>query len=267
MALSRYIFRYLSARGDDFESRSSNLGPSVRRPKSSECECLCPYDPETQEKGSMRCFDAGLVKEDAVKLSPNKTLVYAVERLGGLRLMISKLLDDAINEAAQSGGKEEVESTINCSQMDALTHIISEIVDQNLGSAETFQSNFGRSGVNISDQCLHTCCRRRKSQNLSLEMGLEATLLLSSVHAAGAYAFGQMIRVRERDPITKRSLEAFIVLFGASFLCTFLGALTLLIIVSSRKYYQYKKLCLVMSNTASFVLMMIGYGFVVAFNM
>ncbi|KAI3917407.1 hypothetical protein MKW98_027326 [Papaver atlanticum] len=49
---------FLSAR-DDLESRSSNLDPSERRAQSSEFECPCIHDPETQggkEEGATTAY-------------------------------------------------------------------------------------------------------------------------------------------------------------------------------------------------------------------
>ncbi|KAI3859026.1 hypothetical protein MKW92_024553 [Papaver armeniacum] len=134
-----------SATGD-LESRSSNLGPSVLRPQTSESECPCIHDPVTL------------------------------------------------------GGKK---STLNGFPMEA--HIISNIGDQNLGAAAAYYGS--KTNFLLSDQCPHTCCRRRETQNQSLEMLLEVILLMSSVHAAGAYAFGKMIRIREHDPNSNRSLR------------------------------------------------------------
>ncbi|MCL7042521.1 hypothetical protein MKW94_017666 [Papaver nudicaule] len=117
------------------------------------------------------------------------------------------------------------------------------------------------------DHCHHPNCWMNGSKDRFLEVLLMVSSFLLSFSTAGALYFTQALTiVGSHDPVLKHSLAAFKWAFASSFLSNFLGVVVLLILQSRREYHQYKKLSLIISNTASFVFMVLGYGLLIAFN-
>ncbi|MCL7042519.1 hypothetical protein MKW94_017664 [Papaver nudicaule] len=100
-----------------------------------------------------------------------------------------------------------------------------------------------------------------------LEVLLMVSSFLLSFASSGAFYFIQALSiVGFHDQLLKHSLVAFKWVFAASFFCNFLGVLTCLILQSRREYHSFKKFSLIISNTVSFLLMVIGYGLLISFN-
>ncbi|KAI3837950.1 hypothetical protein MKX03_037017 [Papaver bracteatum] len=119
----------------------------------------------------------------------------------------------------------------------------------------------------VGDQCHHPGFWTNRNKDHILEMVLKIISFLLTFSAVGAFSFTQAITpLGSQDPVLKLSLVAFNVLFAASFFCNFLAALILLILQSHPEYFRYKKFSLIISNTVSFALLILGYGFVIAFN-
>ncbi|KAI3945476.1 hypothetical protein MKW92_027190 [Papaver armeniacum] len=119
----------------------------------------------------------------------------------------------------------------------------------------------------VGDQCHHRGCWTNRNKDHILEMVLKIISFLLTLSAVGAFSFTQAITpLGSQDPVLKHSLVAFNVLFAASFFCNFLGALILLVLQSRPEYFRYKKFSLIISNTVSFAFLILGYGFVIAFN-
>ncbi|KAI3869267.1 hypothetical protein MKX03_026691 [Papaver bracteatum] len=131
-----------------------------------------------------------------------------------------------------------------------------------------FECPSGGCGYRIGDEWHHhPQCWTNKNKAKFLEALLMVSSFLLSFATAGAFYFTQALAVvGSHDPVLKHSLAAFNRVFTASFLCNFLGVLICLILQSRREYHQYKKISLIISNAASFLLMVLGYGLVIAFN-
>ncbi|KAI3873189.1 hypothetical protein MKX03_034279 [Papaver bracteatum] len=125
----------------------------------------------------------------------------------------------------------------------------------------------GGAGVYIRDQYHRPQCWMNKSKDTFLEVLLMVCSFLLSFAVAGAFYFTQALAiVGSHDPILKHSLAALRRVFSASFFSNFLGVFVLLILQSRREYHKYKKFSLIISNAASFLFLVLGYGFVITFN-
>ncbi|KAI3884826.1 hypothetical protein MKX03_012202 [Papaver bracteatum] len=135
-------------------------------------------------------------------------------------------------------------------------------------SEAVFECQSGGCGYSIGDQWHHhPQCWTNKSKAKFLEALLMVSSFLLSFATAGAFYFTQALAVvGSHDPVLKHNLAAFNRVFAASFFCNFLGVLICLILQSRREYHQYKKISLIISNIASFLFMVLGYGLVIAFN-
>ncbi|KAI3897755.1 hypothetical protein MKW92_043882 [Papaver armeniacum] len=131
-----------------------------------------------------------------------------------------------------------------------------------------FQCQSGSCGYCIGDQWHHhPQCWTNKSKAKFIEALLMVCSFLLSFATAGAFYFTQALAVvGSHDPVVKHSLTAFNRVFTASFFCNFLGVLICLILQSRPEYHPYKKISLIISNAASFLFMVLGYGLVIAFN-
>ncbi|KAI3951891.1 hypothetical protein MKW92_017575 [Papaver armeniacum] len=131
-----------------------------------------------------------------------------------------------------------------------------------------FECQSGGCGYCIGDQWHHhPQCWTNKSKGKFLEALLMVSSFLLSFATAGAFYFTQALAVvGSHDPVVKHRLTAFNRVFTASFFCNFLGVLICLILQFRREYHPYKKIILIISNTASFLFMVLGYGLVIAFN-
>ncbi|MCL7048211.1 hypothetical protein MKW94_004676 [Papaver nudicaule] len=132
-----------------------------------------------------------------------------------------------------------------------------------------FECQSGGCGFYIGDQWHHhPQCQMNKSKDGFLEVLLMVCSFLLSFASAGAFYFTQALTIvgSHDDPVLKHSLATLNSTFAASFFSNFLGVFVLLILQSRREYHLYKKFCLIISNTASFLFMVLGYGFVIAFN-
>lgn len=117
------------------------------------------------------------------------------------------------------------------------------------------------------DQCHHPQCWMNKTKDRLIEVLLMVSSFLLSFCTAGAFYFTEALTIAgSHGPVLKHSLAAFNRVFTASFVCNFLGVLICLILQYRREYHRYKKFILIISNTASFLFMVLGYGFVITFN-
>ncbi|KAI3954582.1 hypothetical protein MKW98_019713 [Papaver atlanticum] len=131
-----------------------------------------------------------------------------------------------------------------------------------------FECQSGDCGFYIGDKWHHhpQCLSNESRERFVLVLLMMSSFLLSFA-TAGAFYFTQALAiVGSHDPLLKDSLAALNRVVSASFFCNFLGLFVLLILQSRREYHQYKKLSLTISNTASFLFLVIGYGFIIAFN-
>ncbi|KAI3954579.1 hypothetical protein MKW98_019710 [Papaver atlanticum] len=135
-------------------------------------------------------------------------------------------------------------------------------------AGEVFECQSGGCGFYIGDQWHHhPQCWTNKYRNRFVETLLMVSSFLLSFATAGAFYFTQALTVAgSHDTVLKHSLAAFNGVFTASFFCNFMGVLVCLILQSRREYHQYKKISLIISNAASFLFMVLGYGLVIAFN-
>ncbi|KAI3923063.1 hypothetical protein MKW98_009845 [Papaver atlanticum] len=127
----------------------------------------------------------------------------------------------------------------------------------------------GGCGFYIGDQWHHhPQCWTNKSRDRFLEMLLMVSSFLLSFATSGALYFTQALTIvgSHDDRVLKHSLAGFKWVFAASFFINFLGVFALLILQSRREYHKYKKYSLTISNIASFLFMVLGYGLVIAFN-
>ncbi|RZC55860.1 hypothetical protein C5167_014715 [Papaver somniferum] len=128
-------------------------------------------------------------------------------------------------------------------------------------------------GCYADDQCHHPGFRMKRNQDQILEMVLSVISLLLTLSAVGGFAFTQLLttvrshdQYPNHDQFLEHSLVAFNVLFAASFFCNFLAAFVHFILQSRRECFPYTKFSLIISNTFSFAFLILGYGFVIAFN-
>ncbi|KAI3873188.1 hypothetical protein MKX03_034278 [Papaver bracteatum] len=169
------------------------------------------------------------------------------------------------------GGAEEVNLKSDSTSLKSAMQVnnVHEKCCQNKEDAgAVFECQSGSCGYRIGDEWHHhPQCWTNKSKAKFLEALLMVSSFLLSFGTAGAFYFTQALAVvGSHDPVVKHSLAAFNRVFIASFLCNFLGVLTCLILQSRREYHQYKKISLIISNAASFLFMVLGYGLVIAFN-
>ncbi|KAI3939035.1 hypothetical protein MKW92_029322 [Papaver armeniacum] len=162
-------------------------------------------------------------------------------------------------ETAEVGTKEVID------------HIIEVGIDQNCledaAQACEYQYHSSGDGCYDADQCHCPCCWKNRNQDRIPVMVLTIISLLLTFSAVGGFSFTQTLAtVGRQNQVLKHSLVVFNVLFVASFLCNFLAVLILLILQPRRQYSRYKKISLFISNTASFAFLILGYGFVIAFN-
>ncbi|KAI3905726.1 hypothetical protein MKW92_048706 [Papaver armeniacum] len=159
--------------------------------------------------------------------------------------------------------EKEVNLTSNCSLPKSEFHIgLDGKHCQNKEAArKAYKNYFG------GYQCHHPQCWMSKTKDRFLEVLLMVSSFLLSFCTAGAFYFTEALTIDgSHDPVLKHSLAAFNRVFAASFICNFLGVLICLILQYRREYHQYKKFILIISNTASFLFMVLGYGFVITFN-
>ncbi|MCL7031594.1 hypothetical protein MKW94_013718 [Papaver nudicaule] len=135
-------------------------------------------------------------------------------------------------------------------------------------AGKVFECQTGGCGFYTGDQWNHhPQCRINKSKDKFLEVLLMVCSFLLSFANAGAFYFTQALAiVGSHNSALKHSLVALYRVFAASFFCNFLGVSVLVILQSRREDHPYKKCTLIISNTASFLFMVLGYGFVIAFN-
>ncbi|KAI3873192.1 hypothetical protein MKX03_034282 [Papaver bracteatum] len=103
-------------------------------------------------------------------------------------------------------------------------------------------------------------------ERFALVLLMMSSFLLSFATAGALYFTQALAIVGSHDPLLKDSLAALNRVVSASFFCNFLGLFALLILQSRREYHRYMKLSLTISNTASFLFLVLGYGFIIAFN-
>ncbi|KAI3951892.1 hypothetical protein MKW92_017576 [Papaver armeniacum] len=178
----------------------------------------------------------------------------------------------------RSGVAEKVKLTSKCSSPKSTKQVDTDVEKycQNNEATRPTVENFrsGDDSFHADGQCRNPqcCClllmRMNKSKDRFLEVLLMVCSFLLSFANAGAFYFLQALTNvgSHDDRVLKRSLAALNRVFVASFLCNFLGVFVLIILQSRREYYQYKKFSLVISNAASFLLMVVGYGLLIAFN-
>ncbi|KAI3863337.1 hypothetical protein MKX03_023277, partial [Papaver bracteatum] len=150
-------------------------------------------------------------------------------------------------------------------------HIIEVGIDQNCledaAQACDYQYHASGDGCYDGDQCHCPFCWKNRNQDRIPVMVLSIISLLLTFSAVGGFSFTQTLAmVGRRNQVLNHSLVVFNVLFVASFFCNFLAVLILLILQPRREYSRYKKISLFISNTASFVFLILAYGFVIAFN-
>ncbi|KAI3916435.1 hypothetical protein MKW92_005892 [Papaver armeniacum] len=142
-------------------------------------------------------------------------------------------------------------------------------IDQNCleDAAQACEYHSSGDGCYAGDQCHCPCCWKNRNQDRIPVMVLLIISLLLTFSAVGGFSFTQTLAtVGRQNQVLKHSLVVFNVLFVASFFCNFLAVLILLILQPRREYSRYKKISLFISNTASFAFLILGYGFVIAFN-
>jgi len=112
------------------------------------------------------------------------------------------------------------------------------------------------------DQCQH---QTNECKDGYLEVLLMVSSFLLSFATAGSMYFLQMLAVIGiSDPFLRQSLAAIKRVFVVSFSCNLFGVL---ICVTLQSYHRrYKKFSLIISNTASFLFMVLGYGLLISFN-
>ncbi|KAI3873190.1 hypothetical protein MKX03_034280 [Papaver bracteatum] len=187
-------------------------------------------------------------------------------------------LFEACNVLEIAGVPEEVKLTSNCSSPKSTKQVDIDVEKycQNNESTRPTVENFrsGNDSFHADGQCRDPQCwcllliGMNKSKDRFVEVLLMVCSFLLSFANAGAFYFLQALTNvgSHDDPVLKRSLAALNRVFVASFLCNFLGVFVLLILQSRRGYHLYKKFSLVISNAASFLLMVLGYGLLIAFN-
>ncbi|KAI3831129.1 hypothetical protein MKX03_017233 [Papaver bracteatum] len=142
-----------------------------------------------------------------------------------------------------------------------------QIIKEDAGQVIECQS--GGCGFYIGDQWHHhPQCWTSKSKDRFLEVLLMVSSFLLSFATAGSFYFTQALTIvgSHDDRVLKHSLAGLKCVFGASFCSNFLGLFALLILQSRREYHKYKKYSLIISNIASFLFMVLGYGLLIAFN-
>ncbi|RZC55859.1 hypothetical protein C5167_014712 [Papaver somniferum] len=142
-----------------------------------------------------------------------------------------------------------------------------EVQDRQEAAAAACECLSSRDGCYVDDQCHLPGCWTNRNQDHIFGMVLSVISFLLTFSAVGGFIFTQVLTtVGRHDQILKHSLVAFNMLFAASFGCNFLAAFILFMLQSRREYIPYKNFSLIISNTASFAFLILGYGFVIAFN-
>ncbi|MCL7027832.1 hypothetical protein MKW94_025425 [Papaver nudicaule] len=164
---------------------------------------------------------------------------------------------------------EEVRSPFSCFPLKSTMEVnanVGKYGRSKEASAADVECHSGGSSFHAGDYHCRECWLR-ESKDRFLEVLSMVSAFLLSFGTAGAFYFTQALTiVGSHDPVLKHTFTTLNWVFAASFFCNFLGVLISLILQSRREYHRYKKLSLIISNIASFLFMVLGYGLLMAFN-